>query len=89
MKKSELKALIREVVQEARSEENYMLYSNGNNESLAYGDIEYIAEHLSDYITGGQSEKLPIQANEQAVAKVIRDYNAKHSYGLMLLKSIV
>ena len=90
MKKSELKALIREAIEElATGGQEYMLYSNKDNESLAFGDIGYIAEHLSDYITKGHPEKLPIKSDEQSVKRAIIAYNQKNDFSLMLLKSIL
>lgn len=57
----------------------YMLYSNENNESLAFGDIEYIANIvLDDY-----SRKSTAKSNLKSVLKII---NAQDD--LMLMKVV-
>ena len=92
MKKSELRALIKEVVSEVGARgmgQEYMLYSNGDNGSLGFGTIDYIAEILSDFVTKGRPENLPIRGDEQSVKKAILAYNAKSKLHLMLLKSLV
>ena len=89
MKKSELKLLIREVVEEAyEGSQEYMLYENRTQESIGFGTIDYIAELLSDYITRGHPKKLPIRGDEKSVMQVIRDYNVKHKFSLGLLKHV-
>lgn len=65
-----------------------MLYSNDFKFSLAYGDIDYVAEHLSDYLTKGKPEKLKIKPTKSSVLKVLREYNATHGYAINLYKHL-
>lgn len=71
-----------------KKEINYMLYDNEANESLAYGDIEYVTEHLRDFISGGKPENVDIRPTQSSVLKALREYNAKHSYSVNLFKHL-
>ena len=57
----------------------YMLYSNKNGESLAFGDIEYIA----DVVFNDYSRISTAKPNLKSVLKII---NAQHD--LMLMKVV-
>lgn len=68
---------------------NYMLYDNWDSKSIAYGDIEYITEHLCDYIANGKPEHtLRIEATEANVIKVLKEYNYSHKFSLVLFKHL-
>ena len=67
---------------------NYMLYYNASDESLGYGDIEYVTEVLRDFITGGKPENVDIRPTQAGVLKALREYNLKHSYSINLLKHL-
>lgn len=65
-----------------------MLYSNGLDRSIAYGDIEYVTEHLRDYITNGKPDELHIRPTESNVMKVLREYNGKNDFSLDLFRQL-
>lgn len=67
---------------------NYMLYDNKSGESLAFGDIEYVTEHLRDFITRGKSKNVDISPTQASVLKALREYNLTHSYSLNLFKHL-
>ena len=67
---------------------NYMRYYNASDESLGYGDIEYITEVLRDFITGGKPEKVDIRPTQASVLKALKEYNLKHSYSINLFKHL-
>jgi hypothetical protein len=67
---------------------NYMLYYNGSNESLAYGNIKYITEHLRCFITGGKPENVDIRPTQSGVLRTLEAYNLKNSYKLNLFKHL-
>jgi hypothetical protein len=67
---------------------NYMLYDNESGQSLAYGDIEYVTEHLRDFITGGKPENVDIRPTKASVLKALKEYNLKHSYSINLFKHL-
>ncbi len=53
----------------------YMLYNNKDSESIAFGPIDYIAEILSDYLTQGHPEKMPIRGDLPSVKKAVRSHS--------------
>ena len=46
----------------------YMLYSNSGDDSVAFGDIGYIAEHVNDYYNISS-----IEPNIKSVLKALND----------------
>ena len=56
----------------------YMLYSNSGNDSVAFGDIGYIAEQVNDYYNISS-----IKPNIKSVLKVLNDQD-----NLMLLEVV-
>ena len=71
-----------------KREINYMLYDNETDESLAYGDIKYVTEHLRCFITGGKPTKIHIRPTQSSVLKALREYNNKHDYSVNLFKHL-
>lgn len=65
-----------------------MLYDNMDSKSIAYGDIEYITEHLCDYIANGKPDMLHIEATEANVIKVLKEYNYSPKFSLALFKHL-
>ena len=67
---------------------NYMLYDNEFDESLGYGDIEYVTEVLRDFITGGKPENVDIRPTKASVLKALKEYNLTHSFSINLFKHL-
>jgi hypothetical protein len=58
---------------------SYMLYSNNRNESIAFGDIEYICDHVNDYF-----HMSTVKPNLKSVLKTL---NMQHDLMLMQVLS--
>ena len=56
----------------------YMLYSNATCDSIAFGDIGYITDHVNEYC-----DISPIKANIKSVLKVLNNQD-----DLMLLEVV-
>jgi len=61
----------------------YMLYSNNRSESIAFGDIGYIAENVGFYLFECGEDASPIKSNIKSVLKALNNQN-----DLMLLEVV-
>lgn len=52
-----------------------MLYSNNESKSIAFGDIEYISEHVNDYFN--------ISTVKPNIKSVLKKLNEQHDLMLM------
>lgn len=57
------------------SKKTYMLYSNNESKSIAFGDIEYISEHVNDYFN--------ISTVKPNIKSVLKKLNEQHDLMLM------